>query len=223
MKAAGGINTSALELAVPDLHGSTAADVGSGTGRGLDLLRSHGFATVGCELDAELAGRAGVDHADALDWCPPSPVDVVTCLELLEHIPRERHREMVARMASWLTEAGRLVISTPQRNSPVAVAERVFHRLRPKHGPYCWWDETHVSIMGRHYWERLFRALDLTIERRIGCDFVPEFAALMLPPVKPLRTASTDGPLALLAFDLMWVLGGPNAGPRLDQFVRTAS
>lgn len=183
-----------------------AADVGAGSGRVVDLLRNHGFAVVGCELDAELATHVGVDHADAFDWSPPSPVDVVTCIEVIEHVPQERHREMVERMASWLKTDGRLVISTPQRNSPVSLSERALHRLRPKHGPYCWWDQTHISIMGRRYWERLFRDLDLSIERRIGCDFVPELAARMIPPVKRLRSAATDGPLAVLGFDLMWVL-----------------
>lgn len=206
VKVAGGINTSSLQLAVPYLPGRTAADVGSGSGRVLEVLRSHGFVVVGCELDAELAGSSGVEHADAFEWSPPALVDVVTCLEVIEHVPQARHREMIEHLVGWLREDGRLVISTPQRNSPVSLFERAFHRLRPKHGRYCWWDQAHISIMGRRYWEHLFGVLDLKIERCIGCGFVPEVGAMLVPPVKQLRTLATDGPLAPLGFDLMWVL-----------------
>ena len=95
----------------------------------------------------------------AFTWSPPSAVDVVTCLEMIEHVPSARHRELLVRMSGWLDRDGRLLISTPQRNSPVSLFERAFHRFRPKHGPYRWWDDTHVSISSRRYWERLFREL----------------------------------------------------------------
>lgn len=46
---------------------------------------------------------------DAFDYIPPEPVDLVICMEVLEHEPRQR--ELVDRMTSWLAPGGALLIT----------------------------------------------------------------------------------------------------------------
>ncbi|MBA3286417.1 MAG: class I SAM-dependent methyltransferase [Acidimicrobiia bacterium] len=201
-------NGAVLDMILGGLRGSTAADVGSGVGRVMNLLSAHGFDVSGCELDPALAATSGADACDARLWAPPAPVDVVTCIELVEHLPPEDHRPLLRRMASWLNEDGVLIVSTPQRTSLVSVTERAFHRVRRKHGPYEWWDPTHISVRSRRYWEHLFGSVDLVVVRRVGWSFAPDIAVRVVPPLARLRAAHTDGPLAVLGFDLVWVLKG---------------
>lgn len=190
--------------------GGTAADVGSGVGRVVELLRSRGYAVVGCELDPAKAATAGVDQADVRDWSPARPVDVVTCSELVEHLPHADHRPLIERMASWLTPTGSLILSTPQRHSLVAWTERAFH-VASRRGPYEWWDPTHISVSTRRYWEQLFRAAHLEVTDRIGVHLVSDVVVKALPPLRRYQRTAHTGPVAVLAFDLVYVLR-PKAG-----------
>jgi 2-polyprenyl-3-methyl-5-hydroxy-6-metoxy-1,4-benzoquinol methylase len=176
------MNNRALLLALSDLEGAgtAAADVGSGVGRVVELLRSRGFSVVGCELDGDKAAAAGVDQGDVREWRPSHRVDVVTCAELLEHLPHRDHLPLLERMASWLTPTGALVVSTPQRHSLVAWTERAFHVVG-RRGPYNWWDPTHVSVSTRRYWERLFARARLDVERRIGIHLVSDVVVKATP------------------------------------------
>jgi len=201
------MNNQALLRAFDDLDagGTTAADVGSGVGRVVGLLRSRGLSVVGCELDPVKAATAGVDAADARLWSPSHPVDVVTCVELVEHLPHADHLPLVERMASWLTPTGALVLSTPQRHSVVAWTERAFH-VATRRGPYQWWDPTHVSVSTRRYWERLFREAHLDVSRRVGIHLVSDVVVQAVPALERLQHSVHSGPVALVAFDLVWVL-----------------
>jgi SAM-dependent methyltransferase len=52
----------------------------------------------------------GVDVvADAADWQPPEPVDLVICAEVLEHTPRAR--EIVANATTMLKPGGTLILT----------------------------------------------------------------------------------------------------------------
>ena len=196
-----------------DDAGTTAADVGSGVGRVVALLRARGLSVVGCELDPVKAATAGVDTADVRRWGPPHPVDVVTCVELVEHLPHEDHLPLVERMASWLTPTGALVLSTPQRHSVVAWTERAFH-VAARRGPYQWWDPTHISVSTRRYWERLFRSAGLDVTRRVGIHLVSDVVVRAVPPMKRFQHSVHAGPVALVAFDLVYVLRpAGRAGP----------
>jgi trans-aconitate methyltransferase len=206
VKVAGGANWSALDLALQLLSGSTAAEVGAGSGRLLGLLEARGFVVYACESDPELAAQTGADVADAREWAPPEPVDVVTCIELIEHLRADDHSAFVDRMVSWLKPGGQLVVSTPQARSPVSVFERIVARLRPHLGAYEWWDPTHVSVRPRSYWLALFRSHALEVEREIGWCYAPELLARRVPSLGRAQTWATAGFFARFGFDLTWVL-----------------
>jgi 2-polyprenyl-3-methyl-5-hydroxy-6-metoxy-1,4-benzoquinol methylase len=81
------VNAAAIEKIVAALPGGTAADFGSGEGRIVRLLRSHGYQVSGVESDPSKAQRAGVDCGDAWTWAPMTTVHLVTCVEMIEHCP----------------------------------------------------------------------------------------------------------------------------------------
>lgn len=197
-----------LTRLVEDLHlpaGAVAADVGCGDGQlGARVLRELGCVVYGCEMDASKAARASafakVDVGDVRQWTPPEPLDIILCAELFEHLPAEDQPVLLRSMRGWLRPGGHLILSTPQRNSPVALFERGYTRLR-RRPAYDWWDPTHVSILGRRRLEALLADTGFTIERRVGTHLVPE-----LLPVSALHKTQHEGPLGLLGFDLVYVL-----------------
>lgn len=197
-----------LPRLVDDLHlgpGSVAADIGCGDGqRGARALRDLGCVVYGCEMDAakaELASAfAKVDVCDVRRWTPPEPLDLVVCAELFEHLPADDQRVLMRSMRGWLRPGGHLILSTPQRHSPVALVERAYTRLR-RRPAYDWWDPTHVSVLRRTDLEALFAEAGFTIERRVGTHLVPEVV-----PVPALHRTHHEGPLGLLGFDLLYVL-----------------
>lgn len=193
---------------VDDLHlpaGTIAADLGCGDGqRGARMLSAAGCVVHACELSpakAELARSfATVEVCDVRRWSPPEPLDLVLCAELLEHLPAEDQHRLLGRIRGWLRPGGHLILSTPQRNSTVALVERAYTRLR-RRGDYDWWDPTHVSVLSRRALERLISASGFSVRRRVGLHVVPE-----LVPVPPLHWTVHEGPLGRLGFDLVYVL-----------------
>lgn len=191
-----------------DLHlprGAVAADLGCGDGQnGANVLQGMGCSVFACETDpakaALAASFATVDVCDVRRWSPPEPLDLILCAELLEHLPPEDQPVLLRAMRRWLNPGGHVVLSTPQRHSPVAVAERAYGRLR-RTGPYDWWDPTHLSVLGRRRLEGLLVESGFSIRRRVGIHLVPD-----LVPVPALHRTVHEGPLSVLGFDLVYVL-----------------
>ena len=179
-----------------------AADVGSGTGRISDHLRSLGWQVEGCELDQQLALRAGVDHADVREWSPPNPVNLVTCIELIEHLTLKDQMPLLRSLRSWLMTDGLLVISSPQRHSPVALGDRMEARL--KGVPYYWWDPTHISVLPRRRLETFLTAAGFEIQDRRGVCFTPDYLAARFNACNRLRYASSAGVMSRFGWDLIY-------------------
>jgi 2-polyprenyl-3-methyl-5-hydroxy-6-metoxy-1,4-benzoquinol methylase len=168
------------------------------------MLSELGLTVYGCELDegkAELAGLfAKIDVCDVRQWSPPESLDLIVCSELLEHLPLADQISLLCRMRGWLRPGGYLVLSTPQRNSVVALVERGYARLR-RGESYNWWDPTHVSVLRRKQLERLFTESGFIVRRRVGLHLVPE-----LFRYSALHWTVHEGPLSVLGFDLIYVL-----------------
>jgi 2-polyprenyl-3-methyl-5-hydroxy-6-metoxy-1,4-benzoquinol methylase len=168
------------------------------------MLADAGWTVYGCELDPAKAALAScfgkIDAGDVRSWAPPEPVDLIFCVELLEHLPSEDQQPLLRDMRRWLHPGGHLVLSTPQRHSPVALVERAYARLRHR-GPYDWWDPTHVSVLRRSRLEALFSGAGFVVRRRLGIHLVPE-----LVPVPALHRTAHEGVLGALGFDLIYVL-----------------
>lgn len=184
---------------------AVAADLGCGDGqRGARIMAELGCTVYACELDpakAELASSfAKVDVCDVRDWLPPEPLDLILCAELLEHLPAGDQPAFLRKLRTSLSEGGRLILSTPQRHSPVALAERAYARLR-RRPAYDWWDPTHLSVLSRRDLEAMVAASGFAVDRRIGVHLVPH-----LVPVRALHQTVHEGRLGTLGFDLIYVL-----------------
>lgn len=100
-------------------------DLGCGEGYLTNIFREKCGTIIGvdyCEAAvAQARERYGLDcrhmSATALDF-PPASFDVVTCFELLEHLTRLQAKRTVAEIHRVLKPTGRLIGSTPIRQSP---------------------------------------------------------------------------------------------------------
>jgi 2-polyprenyl-6-hydroxyphenyl methylase / 3-demethylubiquinone-9 3-methyltransferase len=164
------------------LEGSRVLDVGCGGGLLAEALARAGASVTAIDLAPgmiEVARLHAADSALAIDYrvaaaeelarVAPQEFDVVTCMEMLEHVPEPA--AMTATLAQLLRPGGALFVSTLNRNLKsfllAIVAGEYLLRLIPR---------------GTHEYERLIRpselarwarAAGLTLRELAGIDFNP--------------------------------------------------
>lgn len=201
-----------LVLACPPRDARTAAiDLGSGGGEIVEWLIRSGFEAHGCEVDPQRAAEAQrrnpaatIACADACGWIPPARPSLVTCIELIEHLPRAEHHRFLDTIRQWLTpHGGTLVLSTPQRTSLVSIVDRLYCRWKGQ--PYCWWDPTHISVLKRRVLERDLVSAGFAIVDRVGVGLVPDVVTSHLGPLRRfVRDTGHRGVLGAVCFDLVY-------------------
>ncbi len=191
---------------LPDGH--IAIDLGFGLGRITGVLLER-FEVYGCDLDPKHVQKArsrGV-HTTAesvLVWDPPVKAEIITCMELIEHLPAARHIELLNRISRWLEPGGTVMISTPQRISLVAVVERGYHAVRRV--PYNWWDPTRIAIRYRRDLVLMLGDAGFTIVRCIGLHLIPQLVTQVVPPLRRYEWSRHEGPVAYACFVFVFVL-----------------
>lgn len=138
-----------------DLAPSAVLDVGCGDGRLVHELLASGVRRVeGLDLAPRAIAFAqaflGPDRADlvrcaAVQDGPAGPFDVVSLVEVIEHVPEADLDPLLEAVHTWLAPEGRLVVTVPTTNVPVI----------PKH-------ERHYdpSLLAQHLGDR-FEILEL--------------------------------------------------------------
>lgn len=164
------------------LAGAQVADIGCGGGLLSEALAGEGAQVTAIDLAPELIKVAGlhalesgakVDYrlqsAESLAAQMPGHFDVVTCMEMLEHVPDPG--AVIAACATLLKPGGRLFLSTLNR-TPAAFALAIVGaeyvaRLLPK-GTHRYRDFIKPSELGA--W---LRAADLQLEDVSGLMYEP--------------------------------------------------
>ena len=106
----------------PGLAGADLLDIGFGRGELLDWARDQGARTTGIEVIPELVdnARARRHHVlSALDTCS-EPFDVITAIDVLEHLDIAQLVEMLEAVARLLKPEGIFIARFPNGLSPFA-------------------------------------------------------------------------------------------------------
>jgi 2-polyprenyl-6-hydroxyphenyl methylase/3-demethylubiquinone-9 3-methyltransferase len=181
------------------LAGSRVADVGCGGGLLAESLAAAGARVTAIDLApamiqvARLHARAGgleIDYrcepVEALAASEPAGFDVVTCMEMLEHVPEPAGT--VAALARLLRPGGRLFVSTLNRNLrsflvAIVGAEYVARMIAP----------------GTHEYERLIRPAELARWARAAGLELQDLSGVEFNPVTEQCRLTSDTQVNYLA------------------------
>jgi cyclopropane fatty-acyl-phospholipid synthase-like methyltransferase len=105
-----------------------------GCGSGIPALReivAGGHSAVGVDVSSEQIRRARANvpeaeliHASALDVdLPPGTFDAVVCFYAIDHLPRERHGDLLVSIHQWLRAGGWLLLTFETNDQPGVVGE----------------------------------------------------------------------------------------------------
>ena len=177
-----------IEAVAGGIEGKRVLDVGCGGGILAEALAQRGAQVTGIDLGDKALGVAklhrletgvAVDYrlvaAEALAAESPGAFDVVTCMEMLEHVPDPG--SIVAACAALVVPGGTVVFSTLNRNPKsylfAIVGAEYLLNLLPR---------------GTHDWAKFLRPAELaTFARRSGLDLTDLIGMTYNPLTKVYR------------------------------------
>jgi O-antigen chain-terminating methyltransferase len=160
-------------------HGPAAAlDLGCGRGEWLELLGEYGLSARGIDLDDGMLAACRerglqVDTQDALAAlraAPDNSLALVSAFHLVEHIPFDLVRELIAEALRALRPGGLLILETPNPENLVVGASSFYldpSHLRPIPPPLLAFAAEHAGF-ARHKIVRLQEEAQLHTDARIG-------------------------------------------------------
>ena len=173
------------------LKGSDVIDVGCGGGILSESLAGQGANVTGIDIATkalsvarlhlhESGHKVDYQHSTAESWAEqhPSSATVVTCMEMLEHVPDPA--SVVAACSKMLTVGGHLFMSTLNRNA-MSFAVAILG------GEYI----TRIIPTGTHQYDRFIKPSELCRWLRSSGMKVEEITGIHYNPVE--RTARTGG------------------------------
>lgn len=122
-----------------NLQPARALDLGCGRGEWLELVSAHGFAAHGVDLDDGMLAACrerGLkvhtgDALAALRECADASLALVSAFHLVEHLPFDLMRELIAEALRALRPGGLLILETPNPEN-LSVGANSFY-LDPSH------------------------------------------------------------------------------------------
>jgi len=117
---------------LPAARDARIVDLACGYGRLLHFFRERGYRdVVGVDISPDQVQRARqvvseVHEANVFDFldAPPSNFDLITAFDLIEHLSKDEALHLLAACATALSPGGRLVLQTPNADSPFGMAIR---------------------------------------------------------------------------------------------------
>lgn len=182
-----------LERVAGDLAGRRVLDVGCGGGILSESMATRGAQVLGIDLSDKALGVARlhqlesgvhVDYravaAESLALEQPGTFDIVTCMEMVEHVPDPA--SIVIACAQLAKPGGLLAFSTINRNPKsyalAIVGAEYLLRLLPR---------------GTHDWSRFVRPSELAgYARRAGCELIEATGLAYNPLTGTFRLAPRD-------------------------------
>jgi 2-polyprenyl-6-hydroxyphenyl methylase / 3-demethylubiquinone-9 3-methyltransferase len=190
-----------IERIVGDLRDARILDIGCGGGILSEAMAAKGARVTGIDLSEKALGvarlhklesGADVDYrlvaAEMLAAESPNAYDVVTCMEMLEHVPAPA--SIIAAAGTLVKAGGVVVISTLNRNPKsylyaVVGAEYVL-QLLPR---------------GTHDWARFLRPSEVAAwGRRVGLDLIDMIGMTYAPLSRRYRLEQDVSVNYLMAF-----------------------
>lgn len=120
-----GIVAKKYQDASKSTKGKKVLDLGCGLGAGAKLLANQGAALViGIDYSKQAINYAKKNNSapnleyikmDAMDLNFKNHFDIITCFELIEHLPPENHKEFVYKLSKMLKTNGICFCSTPNK------------------------------------------------------------------------------------------------------------
>ncbi len=201
-----------IETVAGGVAGKRVLDVGCGGGILTESLALRGAEVTGIDLGEKALGVAKLHQlesgvmvnyrlvaAEVLALESPGAFDIVTCMEMLEHVPDPG--AIVAACATLVNDGGTVVFSTLNRNPKsylfaILGAEYVLDIL-PK---------------GTHDWAKFLRPAELSLfARRAGLDLAQLIGMNYNPFTKVFRLVPDTSVNYLAAFAKSGKQGGPGA------------
>ena len=188
-----------IETVTGGVAGKRVLDVGCGGGILAESLAQRGAQVTGIDLGEKALGVAKLHQlesgvavnyrlvaAETLALETPGAFDVVTCMELLEHVPDPG--AIVAACATLATDGGTVVFSTLNRNPKsyliAIVGAEYLLRILPK---------------GTHDWAKFLRPAELSaFARRTGLDLT-ELIGMTYNPLTRIYRLAPDTSVNYLA------------------------
>ena len=151
-------------------------EIGCGPGWALEVFREAGFEARGCDVSPEAVDRArelgfevrcrDIEEGGEEDPVVSGVVDVLVCLEVLEHL--REPSAVLEKMREALSAEGCLVISLPNEYHLISRLAGLFGRS-PLGGP----DDPHLHHFERASALRLFEGAGLEVRGRLDDSIVP--------------------------------------------------
>jgi 2-polyprenyl-3-methyl-5-hydroxy-6-metoxy-1,4-benzoquinol methylase len=117
---------------LPEQHDAVIGDLACGHGKLLRFFKQRGYTGLtGVDISGDQVSLARqivaeVEESDVLDWLVPrgKQFDVLIALDLIEHFRREEALRFLDLCWEALKPGGRLVLQTPNADSPFALQQR---------------------------------------------------------------------------------------------------
>jgi 2-polyprenyl-3-methyl-5-hydroxy-6-metoxy-1,4-benzoquinol methylase len=167
-----------LQKLIPEGNGDKALDLGCGSGVISGMLRNHGWSVTAVDLHPGNVARAKEkgflavegDVINAVRSFADAQFGLVCATELIEHLDEEYRGELLSGAIKAVRPGGYLLLSTPNRMSPVGLVGYYYLELM-RGVRFKAWDDTHKRIYSSFEIHTALKRAGWHIVRTVGYHY----------------------------------------------------